>query len=262
MSGGTGKTVKYKIVPALSITKKVYYMKIKKVVAALVPRSLKTWKYKLTIKRQLLKHLLEDYGWSKSMEQDKCIDRDGHPVPWFSYPAIDFLSQLDLSGKDVFEYGCGYSTLFWGARTRSVLSVENHAKWIQKIEPQLPANCKIIHALLEVEDYAGKINQYQQFDIIIIDGFINSRPLCAENALKHLKPGGIIVLDNSDRCLKSAEILRKGGLIQADFTGFAPLSGDAQSTTIFFSRDYDFEPLRGYQPHKSVAQPNQPYPHG
>ena len=96
----------------------------------------------------------------------------------------------------------------------------------------------------------------------MVDGYIKTRVACCEKSLKHLKPGGIIILDNSDRCLNSAATLRNAGLIECDFTGFAPLSGHAQTTSIFFSRDYNFEPLNAHQPHKSVAQPHMPYAMG
>ncbi len=79
-------------------------------------------------------------------------------------------------------------------------------------------------------------------------------------ALLHIKESGIIILDNSDMCLNTAYILRSAGLIQADFTGFAPLSSHAQTTTVFFTRRYDFQPTKGHQPHKSIAQPHAPWP--
>jgi len=238
-------------------------MRLKKMLGALlIPKFLRRIRYNRQITKQITQHLLHSYGWSKALSEDKCIDKNRNPIPWFSYPAIDFLSQLNLLEKEVFEYGCGFSTLYWGSRVKSVISVESDLKWIEKIEPQLPANCKIIPTTLELEDYAGKISAFRKFDIIIVDGYIHTRTACCELSLKHLKPGGIIILDNSDRCLKSAEILRNAGLIQSDFTGFTPLNPNAQTTTVFFSRDYNFEPLNGYQPHKSVAQPFDPYPNG
>lgn len=224
-----------------------------------VPKSLRSIKYKISLRRQLINHLLKDYGWEKSISTDRCIDKNGNPLPWFSYPAIDFLSQLDYSDKEVFEYGCGFSTLYWGSRAKNVYSVENDLKWIEKIQNEIPANCKLIPTTLDVEEYSGKISSFQQFDVIVIDGYIKTRVACCEKSISHLKPGGIIILDNSDRCLISAATLRNAGLIQSDFTGFAPLSAHAQTTSVFFSRDYNFEPLNAHQPHKSVAQPKMPY---
>jgi hypothetical protein len=49
---------------------------------------------------------------------------DGTPLPWYTYPAIDFLTQRDFSGKNVLEFGGGQSTLWWSARARSVLTIE------------------------------------------------------------------------------------------------------------------------------------------
>lgn len=223
---------------------------------------LKSIKYKLFLRRKLIAHLLVDYGWAQSLKSSKCVDKSGNPLPWFSYPAIDFLSQLDYSDKDIFEYGCGFSTLYWSSRAKTVLSIESDEKWIEKIQSQASSNCRIIHSSLDVEEYSGQISSFQQFSVIIVDGYIKTRVACCEKALKHLKPGGFIILDNSDRCLKSAATLRNAGLIQSDFTGFAPLSAHAQTTSVFFSRDYNFEPLNGYQPHRSVAQPYKPYPSG
>ncbi len=229
----------------------------------LIPKQVKTVKYNFHITLQLIRHILKDYAWLKSLRMRRCVDRNGQPIPWFSYPAIDFLSQLNLKDKTVFEYGCGYSTLYWGGRTSSVISVESNLKWIEKITAEIPGNCTLVPASRDIEDYSGKITAYEQlFDIIVVDGLPLTRTACCEKAIAKVKPGGIIILDNSDRCLKSAEILRNAGFIQADFTGFAPLGPHAQTTTVFFTRDYNFQPLLGHQPHRSVAQPSLPYPLG
>jgi hypothetical protein len=205
-------------------------------------------------------HLFIDYGWVRSYRWRKCVDRSGHPVPWFTYPAIDFLSQLDLSEKRVFEYGAGFSTLYWALRAKKVVSIESDPAWYEKVRREAPSNCDVILSSRDVEEYSGQICRYGQFDVIVVDGTGESRPACCELALAHVRAGGIVILDNSDLWLRSASILREGGLIQADFTGFAPLSSDAHTTSVFFTRQYDMRPRDGYQPHKSVAQPSEPWP--
>src|SRR5258708_39043915 len=47
---------------------------------------------------------------------------DGTPLPWYTYPAIDFLAQRDFSNCNVLEFGGGQATLLWSARARSVLT--------------------------------------------------------------------------------------------------------------------------------------------
>ena len=237
-------------------------MKSKSLLPSFILKPIKNSYFKLLQTRKIIIHLLYSYGWAKSLRTDKCVDRNDNPIPWFSYPAIDFLSQLNIADKEVFEYGAGFSTLYWGARAKSVFTVESDAKWSEKIESLLPANCRLMRATLDVEDYSGKISAFDQFDIIIIDGAIKTRTSCSEKSLKHLKPGGIIILDNSDQFPTSAKILRDSGLIQCDFTGFAPLNANAQTTSVFFSRDYNFQPLNEIQPHRSVAQPFKAYAAG
>lgn len=237
-------------------------MKSKPLLHSVIPEPVKKSYFRLLQTRRIITHMLYSYGWLKSLRTGKCVDRNGNPIPWFSYPAIDFLSQLNIADKEVFEYGSGFSTLYWGARAKSVFTVESDLKWCEKIESLLPANCRLIRSTLDVEDYSGKISSFDKFDIIIIDGAIKTRTSCSEKAFKHLKPGGIIILDNSDQFPTSAKILRNSGLIQCDFTGFAPLNANAQTTSVFFSRDYNFQPLNEVQPHRSVAQPFTAYAAG
>ena len=73
------------------------------------------------------------------------------PIPWFTYPAIDYIRQLDLSEKTIFEWGAGFSTLFWSSRAKSVISVETDPLWYSLLKPQLASNCELILATREVE---------------------------------------------------------------------------------------------------------------
>jgi hypothetical protein len=225
----------------------------------LVPRTLRSGGL-LRSTFQFGAHVLRDYGWWRSFRQGRCIDAAGEPIPWLTYPAIDFLSQLDYSDKDVFEFGSGSSTLFWAARARRIVSVEHDRAWYDRLRPQLPGHCELILSSPDTETFAAQIANRGEFDVIVIDGTGESRPVCSRQALTHLRQGGMIVLDNADLWPGSAAILRGGGLIQVDFTGFAPLQAHAHTTSVFFSRDYSFASRWPEQPRKSVAQPAQPWP--
>jgi hypothetical protein len=97
------------------------------------------------------------------------------------------------------------------------------------------------------------------FDVIVVDIHGPFRWRCAERAADHLAAGGMIIVDNSDQCLRTTAILRDRGLGKIDFTGFAPRGVYAQSTTLFF-RERIGLPLRsGEAPAKGVAQPNPPW---
>jgi hypothetical protein len=210
---------------------------------------------------QFLYGALFQYGWLNSLRHEKPVDRQGNPLPWFSYPCIDFLQQLDLRDKEIFEWGAGHSTFFWSIRAKRVVSIENNPTWYNYLKTRLPPNCELIASKPENEFYVTTIDAYpEQFDIIVIDGTDYGRPPSSAIARQHLKKGGFVVLDNSDQCLQSAKILRDADFIQVDFTGFCPGGGYAQTTSIFFDREYSFRTIDGIQPHPSPAQPNPPWP--
>jgi hypothetical protein len=143
-----------------------------------------------------------------------------------------------------------------------VTSIETDPQWYSLLKPQLGSNCELILSTRDVKPYSSLIYDKNKFDVIIIDGTGESRVSCSKAAIANLRPGGLIVLDNSDLLLKSSQVLRDSGLIQVDFTGFAPMSAHCHTTSVFFSRDFNFVPLGGYQPHKSVAQPAKPWAGG
>jgi hypothetical protein len=117
-------------------------------------------------------------------------------------------------------------------------------------------NVELILSPSETFEYVNQIEKYGDFDIIIIDGTGDSRLPCTEMAKKHIRKGGMIILDNSDLWVDSAANLRKDDrFIQVDFTSFAPIVSNACTTSIFFTRDFRVNPLGNRQPHKSVAQP-------
>ena len=225
-----------------------------------------TWRAPLRVARSLW----FDYGHLRSAATLRSVDAEGCPVPWYTYPAIEYLRQLDFQGKTVFEYGSGFSTLFWAASAHSVVSVEDDEKWYSILAPQLPANCALtletdVARLVEV------IHRYPDgFDVIVVDGPARGRTRlkCCRAALQHLRPGGLIILDNSDWLPESARVLRESGLIQVDMTGFAPIVGQTQTTSLFFDRGFVTRPKGSRLPQpgpgaaaknwEAIAQPAEP----
>ena len=49
--------------------------------------------------------LYED-GWFRSVREMVSIGRDGEPLPWITYPAIEFIGSRISSEMKVFEFGC------------------------------------------------------------------------------------------------------------------------------------------------------------
>lgn len=171
--------------------------------------------------------------WNHTPKKDETLcDGSGQPIPWMTYPFIEFLKELDFADCTVFEFGSGSSTLFWAARAKSVTSVERSLAWFQKMKPLLPTNCSLTHqgneSLYAQEILKGEL----QYDIIVVDGAV--RFSCAQEALKRIKPEGIIILDNTEWYPQTAAMLRDDGFVQIDFSGLGPINAFSSCTSLFF----------------------------
>jgi hypothetical protein len=193
---------------------------------------------------QAARTLWFDYGHLRSAATCRSVDAEGAPLPWYTYPAIEYLRQLDFHDSVVFEYGSGFSTLFWASRARNVVSVEDEEGWHHLLRPQLPANCEL-HLETDLARYVDVIRTHHSgFDVIIVDGPArgHTRLKCCKAALEHLRPGGLIILDNSDWLPESAATLRAHDLIQVDMAGFVPINAQTQTTSLFFHRQFVTRP--------------------
>ena len=191
-----------------------------------------------------------DYAHLASVQSGNCVDAQGNPVPWYTYPAIEYVKQLDFRGRSVFEFGSGNSTLFWAAVAARVVTVEDDERWYRMMAPRVPRNCELILES-DLDAYAAAIGRSGDlYDVIVIDGAARgkTRLRCAEAAVARLREGGMIVLDNSDWLPESSRLLREAGLIQVDMTGFAPISRHTQTTSFFLHRAFAFEPRGPRQP--------------
>lgn len=185
------------------------------------------------------------------MRLKQCLDREGKPIPWYTYPAIEYIKQLDLSEKRVFEYGSGHSTIFWSSRCKTLTSVEHDELWFRRIRDQLPEKVSY-HLRQSTEDYVNVIEEDDKhFDIIIIDGAY--RYDCAAAALKKLNSSGFIILDNSDWMTNSSQLLREAGLIEVDMSGFGPINNYTWTTSFYFSRQVELKPAGDRQPAAGIG---------
>jgi hypothetical protein len=193
----------------------------------MIARLPKEWQVVLSNARTLA----YDYGQAATVRSGVPADRSGGTLPWYTYPAIEYLSSFDLSGRSVFEYGAGQSSAFWSARASSVTSVEHDAAWYDQVKAKKHPNHQL---LLEanLERYPSVIASLdRQFDVIVIDG--RARTRCAEIAPQFLAPDGLLVFDNTDWYPRCAQRLRERGLFQVDFSGFGPINSYTWTTSVF-----------------------------
>jgi SAM-dependent methyltransferase len=179
---------------------------------------------------------LYNKGWFKSGAEGKCVDLCGNPIPWFTYPFIDFIAKKIHSQMTVFEYGCGFSTIWWSKMVKEVVSIEHDKKWYEMARSAVPENVRIHFVELKYDgDYSRKISEYEnKFDIVVIDG--RDRINCTKNSLRALKEDGVIIFDNSDRdCYQEGyDFLENVGFKRIDFDGMGPINNYSWRTSIFY----------------------------
>ncbi|MFC5300305.1 class I SAM-dependent methyltransferase [Azospira restricta] len=179
---------------------------------------------------------LSEDGWFLSWHRKESIDAQGKPIPWMTYPAIEFLSRHLPKNIRVLEYGCGNSTYWWAARAASVVSIEHDPDWYARTRPKLPPHCTLKHISLENEgDYARASLAYDHaFEIVVIDG--RDRASCLQHCPQALTDDGIIILDDSwrEHYQESIRKLLSKGWRRIEFIGYAPISSARGETSIFY----------------------------
>lgn len=176
-------------------------------------------------------------GHFRSSLLSKAVDKYGKPLPWYTYPAIDFLASKDFANCSILEFGAGQSTMWWAERAHSVLSFESDFEWYRRLTSRIPQNVKIYH----VRDDLNELDTYlsnQLFDIIIVDGL--DRLKASKKARQLLRGSGGIIFDNSEGywgpegTYPVMDFFRSEGFSRIDFYGYAPGVVLPHVTSLFF----------------------------
>lgn len=188
--------------------------------------------------------ILDQLGQARSIREKKPVDVDGNPIPWFTYPSIEYLNQLDLTDYDILEWGSGNSTIYFAKRAKSILTIEHNKEWYEDIKASFGSNVTYIFAQdQEYIEYPKRVNK--KFDLIIVDGI--NRFECLKEGIYLIKEKGLIIYDNSDRHPEHCRFLRDRGFIQIDFHGFGPIVKFTTTTSLFLSKNTKLIPS-GEQP--------------
>lgn len=215
--------------------------KLNKLFWLLLPRSLYSFLWAVYAGTVNCHALVFGTGFFRSVFAGLSVDADGNAIPWYSYPALDYLKGRDLSELEVFEFGTGYSTAWFSKHAKSVIGVETQAEWRDKVATMVGKNSTIILAKTKLE-YIAAINLHSSYDIIVIDG--DWRTECASSVLPKLRPGGMIIVDDATGIpvtggseftggKEAAKYFEGCGLLRVDFFGFAPIVHYQKSTAIF-----------------------------
>lgn len=188
---------------------------------------------------QLHSGYLLDNGWFQSYKNKTSVDKNGNPIPWVTYPFIDFIYERLNKEIDIFEFGSGNSTLFYATKVKSITTVEHDKQWFNKISKIIPENTKIIFQEADTDgDYCRCIKKTnKKFDIIIVDAV--DRVNCIYNSLDSLSDNGMIILDDSERIdyRDGINFLINNNFRRLDFWGIAPGILFRKCTSVFYKKN-------------------------
>ena len=181
----------------------------------------------------LTNKLRTEYGFIESSKKNIPVNDKNEVMPMYTYPCYEWLNSIDWVGNKVFEYGTGYSTIWWQNKNVDYHAVEDNKQWHDMIEDKTNIEYKPGH-----HKYIESIYKYDfKFDVIVIDGVV--RFDCIKPALEKIKDDGIIIFDNTDWHKDSKEELDKSDLIPIHFHGFKPLHVDSETTSCYVNRKFN-----------------------
>jgi hypothetical protein len=177
-------------------------------------------------------------GHFRSSWQRLAISKKGQPIPWYTYPAVDFLRARDFRDAEVLELGAGQSTLWWSRRAAAVVAFEGDERWFESLLEDKPESSRIFLADMrgreacEASIRSTLVSTHpRRFDVVVIDGLF--REQMVPIALDYVSDDGMIIVDNADG-YGMGTAFADVGLLRADFYGYAPGVYLPHCTSIYF----------------------------
>lgn len=171
-------------------------------------------------------------GWIASLRDRRPIDASGTPIPWMNYSILAFLEERLRRDQILFEFGSGFSTIWFAQRVKEVVSIEYKESWYRILKEQVPSNVQLV---LQTEDVDGEFcrtiaRDGRRYDVVIVDA--RDRVNCVKQSLDHLTDRGVVILDDSHReaYREGIECAKARGFRALTFEGMKPC-GDAGPST-------------------------------
>lgn len=193
---------------------------------------------------------LVDQGWFVSIQERKSVGDKRQPLPWLTYPLINFIEPRLNKQLSMFEYGCGNSTLWFATRVQHIRSVDHDEAWYAEVRARMPENAELTLEKINTKQNYSTItfltcadeNVYSSsisrtgvlYDIVLVDGVYRCNSVV--HSVNSLKEGGVIILDNVDyvESIPATEYLENKGFRRIDFWGMCPIVHHDSCTAIFY----------------------------
>lgn len=122
-------------------------------------------------------------------------------LPWLNIGFVTKFSLWNTLDWTMFEWGAGGSTIWFAERVKKLISIEHDPAWFDSVKIVLEhknlTNVDLFLIPIDSPEYWNSILTYDEFDCILVDG--RNRVKCGRNAIKRLKIGGVLILDDAER---------------------------------------------------------------
>lgn len=148
--------------------------------------------------------------WLREYRQDDLITARR---PWWPYPLIDAVAENLPRGAEVFEFGGGGSSLWLHDHGARLTVVEHHRGWYETLRHHLPEDVTLLLREPRASGTVGSESEPGHFfddyrdaiaevpdaslDLVVVDG--RARVACGIAAMSKVRPGGMLLLDDSQR---------------------------------------------------------------
>jgi len=199
--------------------------------------------------------------WLLSLRSGRNALVDG--APWVPYRAAEWLESYLEPTMNAFEWGSGGSTIFIARRVGRLVAVEHSPVWEARIAGMLCrraiTNCDLLSvgadapgagggsgaqkdvrfASLWVDDESTSFERYVRtidaypdghFDLVSVDG--HARLACIAQAVRKVRPGGYVMLDNAGPYREEASRILDGWPA-TDLSGPAPYHPYAYANVVW-----------------------------
>jgi hypothetical protein len=178
-------------------------------------------------------------GYFRSSFKRAAVSKNGEPLPWYTYPSVDFLRHRKFDGKVILEFGGGQSSYWWAQRAEHVITLEGKKDWFEKLKGHLPVNVDLHYvSMASREVMASQVNDiletqgYSTYDVIVLDGLYRKELI--PMALQRVAKDGMIICDNAEG-YGFYDGFKDTTLNRVDFFGNAPGVVLPHCTSIYFN---------------------------
>ena len=141
-----------------------------------------------------------------------------------NYSVISFLEERLKPDHSVFEYGSGYSTVFFARLAGSVTAVEHDGRWLDYVRDMCPGNTFLKFKDLDEDGQYCRASSDDglRYQVVVVDG--RDRNNCLAQCINALAEDGVVLLDDLDWNRYESEIKEyiDNGFRILEFEGMKP----------------------------------------